>query len=156
MQKRKQPLEPVNVVEVIAFALITLFFASMIVLAVVTGQALLAVVGGLLVALGGYQLAQFWQRGIRPPTRFERFRLWMSIRPFLLVSIGIPLLIGLSQRISQIGLDRNAASILFLVIIGGWILLMIYVFWRAPHGTRFFRESDAAYKQRVGYREPEL
>ena len=134
------------ILDVIAAGLLTLLFGGFAVANFVTGQ----VIGGILIALLAILCA--WscmsdlQKGVRAPTDWEWFRLWMLARPVLAVGLGI----GLLFLVLNGGeLPRSKLGGALLAVAGLlWAGLVFYVIWQAPHR----HESDAAYQRRIRYR----
>jgi hypothetical protein len=142
--------EKASILDVIGAALAALFFGGMCLAALSSGGWIGAIFLALLTVACITILVADLRRGVRPPTRYEGFRLWMIARPVLAVGIGIGVLIALLGTSTPMLLGGNTVA--GALIAGGallWAALVFYLLWRAPHR----HETDAAYKRRVGYRD---
>lgn len=91
--------------------------------------------------------------GIRRPTSYEWFKMWMCVRPVLFGAIGAAVFWTLAVTLSttsegaRFNPDAPALAVLIPLLIL-WLAALIYLIFRAP--LRW--ESDAQYKRRIGYR----
>ena len=136
-----------SILDVITAGLLSLLFGGFAVANFLTGQIIGGVLLMLLALLCAWSFISDLQRGVRAPTDWEWFKLWMLARPVLVVAAGIGLLLlvlnsGALPR-SNLGGGLMAAAGLL------WAGLVFHLIWQAPHR----HESDAAYRRRIGYQE---
>ena len=112
--------------------------------------------GGLLFSV--FALFLIWtfivqvRKGVRPPTRWEWFKAWMTVRPIVIGAIGAAVLLG----ILVYGRDiiGKPSDVVEIVLTGGaliWAFVIMYTVWRAPHR----HEANATYKKRIGWQGPD-
>jgi hypothetical protein len=136
-----------SILDVIAAGLLLLFFGGFAAVNLLAGQFVGGLLLGLLALLCAWVFFSDIQRGIRPPTRWEWFKLWMIARPVLAVAIGISLILLLFQIGTFPPTDLAAGMLVVVALL--WAGLIFYLIWQAPQR----HESDAAYRRRIGYEE---
>jgi hypothetical protein len=135
-----------SILDVIAAGLLTLLLGGFAVVNFLSGQIIGGVLLTLLALICAWSFSSDLQRGVRAPTDWEWFKLWMLARPVLVVAAGIGLLLlvlnGAALPPSNLGGGLIAAAGLL------WAGLVFHLIWQAPHR----HESDAAYRRRIRYR----
>jgi hypothetical protein len=150
-QGAAMPRDKTNILDVLLFTVLTIGFAVIALFNWRGGE----VIGGLvltgLMLLCGAATVDGLQRGVRPPTSWERFKAWMVLRPVLIGGVGIVVFLQLPADLGSAlpALPHDTAAGLLVIGLLVWAISIGYTLWRAPH--RF--EADAAYRRRIKYRD---
>ncbi|MCB9453495.1 MAG: hypothetical protein H6672_18850 [Anaerolineaceae bacterium] len=139
-----------NIVAVVLMLLVLVFFVVLAVTGWASGGAGQGMVTSALAGLVAIALVTDLKKGVRAPTPFERFKLWMNFRPVIIGGGGLTLmaLVGPSLLSSTTDWPLPIKLALVFIPVLTWAGAVFYTIWRAPH--RY--ETDIAYKKRIGYR----
>jgi hypothetical protein len=141
-----------NILDLVPMVAGLLLFGGLAVTGWLTGAILQALIASAFTVLIGAVLVGMFRQGFRAPTRYERFKAVMTMRPVIIGLVGAGLGVLAIKYVFPMteGWPDGVKAIFVLVPTALWAGAVFYTLVRSPH--RF--ESDAAYKRRVGYEEP--
>ncbi len=140
----------ISSLNLIGLLLLIMFFGFVALVGIGTRGWAAGILGVGITAFLLVQLMTSFRYGIRSPTPYEWFKMWMCVRPVLFGVIGVAVFWTAAVRPSgDAAFNPDAPTLVVLVPLAIlWSALLIYLIFRAP----LRRESDAQYKRRIGYR----